>query len=56
LWIACGKQDGLLKNNRQFESWLTSQKIKFQSVETDGAHTWQVWRRNLIEFVPLLFR
>ena len=56
LWIACGKEDGLLKTNRDFKEWLTSKNIKFRSVETDGAHTWQVWRRNLVEFAPLLFR
>jgi enterochelin esterase-like enzyme len=56
LWIACGKDDDLIKNNRQFKSWLASRNIKFQSVETEGAHTWQVWRRNLVELAPLLFR
>ena len=56
LWIACGKDDDLIKNNRQFKSWLASRNIKFQSVETEGAHTWQVWRRNLTELTPLLFR
>jgi enterochelin esterase-like enzyme len=56
LWIACGKDDDLITNNRQFKSWLASRNIKFQSVETEGAHTWQVWRRNLIEVAPLLFR
>jgi enterochelin esterase family protein len=56
LWIACGKEDGLLKNNRQFKEWLKSKNIKFTDVETDGAHTWQVWRRNLVELVPQLFR
>ena len=56
LWIACGKEDHLIKSNRQFISWLASKKIKFQSVETEGAHTWPVWRRNLIALAPLLFR
>jgi len=56
LWIACGRDDDLIKNNRQFKSWLASRNIKFQSVETEGAHTWQVWRRNLIELAPLLFK
>jgi enterochelin esterase family protein len=56
LWIACGKDDDLIKNNRQFKNWLASRNIKFQSVETEGAHTWQVWRRNLVELAPLLFR
>jgi enterochelin esterase family protein len=56
LWIACGKEDNLIKNNRQFKNWLASRNIKFESVETEGAHTWQVWRRNLTDLVPLLFR
>jgi enterochelin esterase-like enzyme len=56
LWIACGKQDDLLKDNRKLKAWLTAKGIKFTDVETDGAHTWQVWRRNLVELVPLLFR
>lgn len=56
LWIACGKDDGLLKQNRDFKTWLTSKGVKYTSIETDGAHTWQVWRRNLIDFSQLLFR
>ena len=56
LWIACGKEDDLVKNNRQFKSWLASRNIKFESIETEGAHTWQVWRRNLSELAPLLFK
>ena len=54
--IACGKEDNLIKSNRQFKSWLASRNIKFESVETEGAHTWQVWRRNLTDLVPLLFK
>ena len=56
LWIACGKEDDLVKNNRQFKSWLASRNIKFESIETEGAHTWQVWRRNLSKLAPLLFK
>lgn len=56
LWIACGKEDDLIKSNRQFKAWLGSKNIKFESVETDGAHAWPVWRRNLIQLAPLLFR
>ena len=56
LWIACGKEDNLIKNNRKFKSWLASRNIKFDSVETAGAHTWQVWRRNLTDLLPMLFK
>lgn len=56
LWFSCGKSDFLLGNNHDFMKWLSSKKINFQSKEPPGAHTWNVWRRNLIEFAPLLFR
>jgi enterochelin esterase family protein len=56
LWISCGQSDFLLGNNHDFMKWLSFKKINFQSKEPPGAHTWNVWRRNLIEFTPLLFR
>jgi enterochelin esterase-like enzyme len=56
LWIACGKEDGLLQANREMKDWLKMKGVAFTNVETDGAHTWQVWRRNLVELAGLLFR
>ena len=56
LWIACGEQDHLIDANRKLKAWLKSQNVTFTDVETLGAHTWMVWRRNLIAFTPLLFR
>jgi enterochelin esterase-like enzyme len=56
LWIACGKDDGLIGNHRKFTEWLNSKEIRNTSSETPGAHTWMVWRRYLAEFAPLLFR
>ena len=56
LWIACGTEDGLIGPNRKFEDWLTSKGVRFTRIETPGAHTWMVWRRNLAEFAPLLFQ
>jgi enterochelin esterase family protein len=56
LWIACGTDDGLIKANRSLREWLTSKDIRHTPIETPGAHTWMVWRRNLTEFLPLLFR
>jgi len=55
LWIACGTSDGLIEPNRKFKAWLKSKNIAFTDIETPGAHTWMVWRRNLINFTPLLF-
>jgi enterochelin esterase-like enzyme len=56
LWIACGTDDHLIDVNRNFRNWLASKGIKHADIETPGAHTWMVWRRNLTEFAPLLFR
>ncbi len=56
LWIACGTDDGLIKINRQFREWLKTKGVKHEDIETPGAHTWPVWRRNLAAFAPLLFR
>jgi enterochelin esterase family protein len=55
LWIACGTDDHLIATNREFRTWLASKGIQHVDIETPGAHTWMVWRRNLTEFVPLLF-
>ena len=56
LWIACGTDDRLIDPNRAFKAWLASKGIHHESIETPGAHTWMVWRRNLAEFAGLLFR
>ncbi len=56
LWVACGTDDSLIKINRQLRDWLKTKDIKHVDIETPGAHTWMVWRRDLVEFSSLLFR
>ena len=56
LWIACGTDDRLIDLNRNLRKWLASKGIAHTDIETPGAHTWMVWRRNLSAFAPLLFR
>jgi len=56
LWIACGTDDRLIEVNRKFRDWLKSRDIRHTPIETAGAHTWMVWRRNLAEFASLLFQ
>jgi enterochelin esterase family protein len=55
LWIACGTDDRLIADNRKLKEWLKTKNVAFTDIETPGAHTWMVWRRNLIAFAPLLF-
>ncbi len=56
LWVACGTEDRLITANRNLREWLKSKDIHHVDIETPGMHTWMVWRRNLAEFAPLLFR
>lgn len=56
LWIACGTDDRLIAANRKFREWLKSKDIRATEIETPGAHTWMVWRRNLAVFASLLFQ
>lgn len=56
LWIACGTEDRLITVNRNLREWLKAKGVKVTEIETPGMHTWMVWRRNLAELAPLLFR
>lgn len=55
LWIAIGKDDFLLKENRGFIEWAKGAGLKHTYLETEGAHAWGVWRRYLSEFLPQVF-
>jgi len=55
LWIACGKDDRLMENARQLDDLLKQKNIRHVFLETEGNHSWPVWRRYLADFAPLLF-
>ena len=56
LWVGCGTEDTLFESNKEFAAMLAATGVKHTFRVTDGAHTWQVWRRYLNEVAPLLFR
>lgn len=56
LWIAVGRDDFLLDQNRTFVGWLEDNRVPHVWKLTDGGHEWPLWRRYLGEFLPLLFR
>jgi enterochelin esterase family protein len=56
LWVSCGRQDFLYQSNRDFVEQLKKRGVDVALRETDGAHVWSVWRRNLNESVPLIFQ
>lgn len=56
LWIGCGNDDKLLTSNQQLCEWLETKGVKYKWVELPGQHSFRVWRRDLAQFVPLLFQ
>ena len=56
LWIACGKDDFLIRLNQDFVKQLDELSIKHTYYESEGSHSWQVWRRHLPMFLTRLFR
>jgi enterochelin esterase-like enzyme len=56
LWIGIGKDDRGVAANRLLTEQLKQLGIKHEYHETEGAHSWMVWRGYLAEFLPRLFR
>jgi len=56
LWIRIGKDDFLLDENRTLIESLKAAGLRHEYAETDGAHTWSVWRQYLADFLPRLFK
>lgn len=56
LWIACGRKDFLFQRNGEFTALLKDRGIRYEYEQTEGDHSWPVWRRYLAEFAPRLFR
>ncbi len=56
LWIATGKDDFLLKSSQATVEMLKKHGFAPVYRETEGAHTWLVWRNYMNEFVPQLFQ
>lgn len=47
IYIACGTEDFLLKENRAFHKFLQNENVPVQYVEGPGAHDWDFWNRYL---------
>jgi enterochelin esterase-like enzyme len=55
-WVACGTEDGLYPANQKLIAWLKEQSMQPTPISTPGMHVWMVWRDNLNNFAPLLFK
>jgi len=57
LWIACGDKDTTVgPANVAFKAALKEKSVPFTDIVTPGAHTYAVWKRNMVAFAPLLFQ
>lgn len=56
LWFATGKDDFLVETSRATVAMLKKHGFDVVYRETEGAHTWIVWREYLHEFAPQLFQ
>ncbi len=56
VWLGCGKADFVLRQSQQLHELLRSKGVSHTYKETEGNHTFLVWRRYLAEFASLLFR
>ena len=54
--IYCGTEDSLIAGNKALATALKAKGVNVKYTETPGAHWHIVWRRNLRDFAPLLFR
>ena len=56
LFIGVGKQDGVLARARELAEALRDRGELVTYHETDGGHTYPVWRKLLVEAAPSLFQ
>jgi len=56
VWIACGKDDFLVKTSEATVDMLKKHKVDVVSKDSEGGHTWLNWRDYLTEFAPMLFQ
>ena len=56
IWIGCGAQDIFFGGNKALAEKLRSAGIKHKFVEFSGGHAMPVFRRELVELLPQLFR
>jgi enterochelin esterase-like enzyme len=56
VFVGVGKLDAVAKRAKELSETLTAHGVKNTFYETDGGHTYPVWRKLLVESAPLLFK
>ncbi|MBR4992953.1 MAG: acetylesterase [Lachnospiraceae bacterium] len=47
IYMACGSEDFLIENNREFKKFLESEGVKVDYHESEGIHDWIFWNKYL---------
>lgn len=55
-WVACGREDFLFQQNESLHATLEKAGVRHEYLATEGNHSWPVWRRYLVDFLPRLFK
>ncbi len=56
LYVDCGTEDFLLRNNRDFVALLLEKKVPHEYRQLPGAHNWTYWDAQVQEFLELAAR
>lgn len=55
-YIAVGRDDFVKKLNDDLRNKMDAYEYKYYYNETDGGHTWENWRKYLVDFLPRIFK
>jgi enterochelin esterase family protein len=55
-YISVGRQDPRIENTKKAVADFKEHGLNVKFASFPGAHEWQVWRRSLHDFAPLLFK
>ena len=55
IFMACGTEDFLLENNRDFHRFLEDRKVPHHYYESKGGHDTQFWDEYAVKFVHMMF-
>lgn len=53
VYLDCGTEDFLFKNNRDFVNLLVEKKVKHEFRQLPGAHDWKFWDSQIKEFLEV---
>jgi enterochelin esterase-like enzyme len=56
LWVSCGDTDSLFNASKSFHEALEGKKVPHVWHVDSGGHTGKVWKNDLYQLAPLLFR